>query len=118
MEHHLLAVRTRGVDAQAALYHPVELPAGVTLAEEDLSSDQIDELLGFFVREKIRIVRSAEVETAKSTARPRVASALHDEGSYNFDPVRVYLREMGQVSLLTREGEVAIAKRIEAGLHA
>ena len=34
------------------------------------------------------------------------------------DPVRVYLREMGQVSLLTREGEVEIAKRIEAGQHA
>jgi len=34
------------------------------------------------------------------------------------DPVRVYLREMGQVSLLTREGEVAIAKRIEAGQYA
>jgi RNA polymerase primary sigma factor len=33
------------------------------------------------------------------------------------DPVRVYLREMGQVSLLTREGEVEIAKRIEAGQH-
>ncbi len=33
------------------------------------------------------------------------------------DPVRVYLREMGQVSLLTREGEVEIAKRIEAGIH-
>ena len=38
------------------------------------------------------------------------------EGSTN-DPVRVYLREMGQVSLLTREGEVEIAKRIEAGVH-
>ncbi len=33
------------------------------------------------------------------------------------DPVRVYLREMGQVSLLTREGEVEIAKRIESGIH-
>ncbi len=38
------------------------------------------------------------------------------EGPTN-DPVRVYLREMGQVSLLTREGEVEIAKRIEAGQH-
>ena len=38
-----------------------------------------------------------------------------DEG-HSTDPVRVYLREMGQVSLLTREGEVEIAKRIEAGL--
>ena len=42
--------------------------------------------------------------------------AVHIEGPTN-DPVRVYLREMGQVSLLTREGEVEIAKRIEAGQH-
>ena len=40
-----------------------------------------------------------------------------DDGPTN-DPVRVYLREMGQVSLLTRAGEVTIAKRIEAGQHA
>jgi RNA polymerase primary sigma factor len=40
-----------------------------------------------------------------------------DEG-HSTDPVRVYLREMGQVSLLTREGEVEIAKRIEAGVFA
>jgi RNA polymerase primary sigma factor len=44
------------------------------------------------------------------------ARASAAEGPTN-DPVRVYLREMGQVSLLTREGEVAIAKRIEAGQH-
>ena len=37
------------------------------------------------------------------------------EGSYTDDPVRIYLREMGGVELLSREGEVAIAKRIEAG---
>ncbi len=41
-----------------------------------------------------------------------------DFGSPTNDPVRVYLREMGQVSLLTREGEVEIAKRIEVGQHA
>ena len=40
-----------------------------------------------------------------------------DEGG-SFDPVRVYLREMGQVSLLTREGEVEIAKRIEVAVDA
>jgi RNA polymerase primary sigma factor len=40
-----------------------------------------------------------------------------DEDGPTNDPVRVYLREMGRVSLLTREGEVEIAKRIEAGQH-
>ncbi|MEE8581608.1 MAG: RNA polymerase sigma factor RpoD, partial [Myxococcota bacterium] len=39
------------------------------------------------------------------------------EDGHTSDPVRVYLREMGQVSLLTREGEVEIAQRIEAGIH-
>jgi RNA polymerase primary sigma factor len=48
--------------------------------------------------------------------RARRASGDELEVATN-DPVRVYLREMGQVSLLTREGEVEIAKRIEAGQH-
>ncbi len=52
-------------------------------------------------------------------ARPRrvPAAGRGDSSGPTNDPVRVYLREMGQVSLLTREGEVAIAKRIEAGQH-
>jgi RNA polymerase primary sigma factor len=53
--------------------------------------------------------RAAEEEAAISKATP-----VGDEGRVN-DPVKMYLREMGMVSLLTREGEVEIAKRIEAG---
>jgi RNA polymerase primary sigma factor len=49
---------------------------------------------------------------ARGVAGPRGA-----ESRTSADPVRVYLRDMGQVSLLTREGEVEIAKRIEAGVH-
>jgi len=53
----------------------------------------------------------------RQAARKRRAHEYADgEGASN-DPVRVYLREMGQVSLLTREGEVEIARRIEAGEH-
>jgi len=52
--------------------------------------------------------------THKPAPAPRRSAA--DDGPTN-DPVRVYLREMGQVSLLTREGEVEIAMRIEAGEH-
>ncbi len=57
------------------------------------------------------------VETAKSTAlveskKPPSRSTRTD------DPVRIYLREMGSVELLSREGEIAIAKRIEAGREA
>ena len=50
--------------------------------------------------------------TARAAAGPRGV-----ESRTSADPVRVYLRDMGQVSLLTREGEVEIAKRIEAGVH-
>jgi len=52
----------------------------------------------------------------KATRRPASRSYADGDAPTN-DPVRVYLREMGQVSLLTREGEVEIAKRIEAGEH-
>ena len=38
-----------------------------------------------------------------------------DEGTRSDDPVRMYLKEMGSVELLSREGEISIAKRIEAG---
>ncbi|MEE2675271.1 MAG: RNA polymerase sigma factor RpoD [Myxococcota bacterium] len=48
--------------------------------------------------------------------RVRVKQDSDSNEGHSTDPVRVYLREMGQVSLLTREGEVEIAKRIEAGL--
>jgi len=48
---------------------------------------------------------------------PRRASRSDEDSPASNDPVRVYLREMGLVSLLTREGEVEIAMRIEAGEH-
>ena len=52
----------------------------------------------------------------KAASRSKRSSASESRGS-TADPVRVYLREMGQVSLLSREGEVEIAKRIEEGIH-
>jgi RNA polymerase primary sigma factor len=61
----------------------------------------------------------AEAKPAPAAPKRRPAGIKRDTGAdegHSTDPVRVYLREMGQVSLLTREGEVEIAKRIEAGL--
>jgi RNA polymerase primary sigma factor len=55
--------------------------------------------------------------TRRTRTRKSRAAADTDERQSSADPVRVYLRDMGQVSLLTREGEVEIAKRIEAGIH-
>ncbi len=56
------------------------------------------------------------VATSRDSSAGRGAAPTSEKGQ-SADPVRAYLREMGQVSLLTREGEVSIAKRIESGLH-
>ncbi|MCH2186224.1 hypothetical protein MK280_10160 [Myxococcota bacterium] len=70
--------------------------------------------------------KSNALEAASSAKKPapkrrkgnaRATSARGVDNRTSADPVRVYLRDMGQVSLLTREGEVEIAKRIEAGVH-
>jgi RNA polymerase primary sigma factor len=84
------------------------------LAGGGVDAPAIDDLRTAFCEHGVRIV-------AKSTVgRPRTVKKSNgrsdDDGPTN-DPVRVYLREMGQVSLLTREGEVEIAKRIESAIH-
>ncbi len=94
------------------------LPAG-------LPTDRVESLLALFGAEDIPVVgATASGSRGPTRRRPRRArptrgasELLADgEGGSN-DPVRVYLREMGQVSLLTREGEVEIAQRIEAGIQ-
>jgi RNA polymerase primary sigma factor len=57
--------------------------------------------------ELVEVARTTPAETKKS-----------EPGERTDDPVRMYLREMGSVELLSREGEIAIAKRIEAGREA
>jgi RNA polymerase primary sigma factor len=86
------------------------------LAADNLSNDQIDEVIALLDERDISIIRADRPELLARSAPVRADSSEQDE-THSTDPVRVYLREMGQVSLLTREGEVAIAKRIEAGLH-
>ncbi len=86
------------------------------LPDDVLSSEQIDEVLALFAAQEIRIVDSDKAPATKRMPEiPTRSDAGDDEVGHTNDPVRVYLREMGQVSLLTREGEVEIAKRIEAG---
>ena len=98
------------------------LPADV------FSSDQIDELMGILGDEDIEIVdaqiqmkvapkRAAEGDQEKKLVPvPEEDTEFNDAyASKSNDPVRMYLRKMGSVSLLTREGEVEIAKRIEDG---
>jgi len=87
------------------------------LPDDVLSSEQLDDVLALFASHEIPIVDSEKTPSPKRAAdgAARAENSGDDEVGHTNDPVRVYLREMGQVSLLTREGEVEIAKRIEAG---
>ncbi|WP_147653517.1 RNA polymerase sigma factor RpoD [Vulcaniibacterium gelatinicum] len=58
-----------------------------------------------------------DVDDTAAEEAAAALSALDAEGGRTTDPVRMYMREMGTVELLTREGEIAIAKRIEEGLN-
>ncbi|GMQ90956.1 MAG: RNA polymerase sigma factor RpoD [Gammaproteobacteria bacterium] len=60
---------------------------------------------------------SNEGETATEEAEQVLASAVESEFGRTTDPVRMYMREMGTVELLTREGEIILAKRIEDGVR-
>jgi RNA polymerase primary sigma factor len=95
------------------------------LPEGLVSSDQLDDVMSMFGEMDIEVVdseqkvslrqnREAENESSEeeSEEEPEFEAGVLGRTS---DPVRMYLREMGQVSLLTREGEVEIAKRIEDG---
>ena len=91
------------------------------LGAELLSATQLEEVMAIFGENDIAVVSSAsEAQPVRAArvvaARVVSASSAAEDGGSN-DPVRVYLREMGQVSLLTREGEVSLAQRIEAGEH-
>src|SRR6187455_2256625 len=59
----------------------------------------------------------SEDDTVAAEEAAAALTALDSEGGRTTDPVRMYMREMGTVELLTREGEIAIAKRIEEGLN-
>ncbi len=109
------------------------------LPSEEISSDQIEDMNAMLSDMGINVIDTEDaeeaekeaaeppeeeeaetsggelVETARSTA---VATRSSEPAERTDDPVRMYLREMGSVELLSREGEIAIAKRIEAGREA
>jgi RNA polymerase primary sigma factor len=85
-----------------------------------VSSDQIDDVLMMFDEMDIDVVEDLQglkVEEEKAVEKEEEEGDELEIESFGraTDPVRMYLREMGSVSLLTREGEVEIAKRIESG---
>jgi RNA polymerase primary sigma factor len=91
------------------------------LPTEQVSSEQIEDTLAMLSELGINVVESEESDDAaagdgEDGDEVRAGGNLDDEDiGRTDDPVRMYLREMGSVELLSREGEIAIAKRIEAG---
>lgn len=90
------------------------------LPEEVIESDELDDVMTLLEDSDIEIVADEkEFKSGKKPASPFAAAseaAEEDEGvSRGLDPVRLYLKKMGSVALLTREGEIEIAKRIEEG---
>ncbi|HEY3149458.1 MAG TPA: RNA polymerase sigma factor region1.1 domain-containing protein, partial [Dongiaceae bacterium] len=89
------------------------------LPSEQVSTDQIEDMMAQLNEMGINVVDAdEETEEAEDAVEeePRAVGNLDDEEvGRTDDPVRMYLREMGSVELLSREGEIAIAKRIEAG---
>ena len=90
------------------------------LPQDQVSSEQIEDTMTMLSELGINLIESeeseepaeAEAEDGETEARGNVDG---DDIGRTDDPVRMYLREMGSVELLSREGEIAIAKRIEAG---
>jgi RNA polymerase primary sigma factor len=90
------------------------------LPQDDFSSEQIEDFLAQLSEMGITVVENEEdaEDNSKSDdeSEERESGNLSDDDvGRTDDPVRMYLREMGSVELLSREGEIAIAKRIEAG---
>ena len=113
-------------DAKAKGYVTLE-QLNKVLPEDELSSDRIEDTMAMLSEQGITVVDSEEEgeAAAKSTAVATTGTtgAVTKKGNARGsdrtdDPVRMYLREMGAVELLSREGEIAIAKRIEAGRDA
>ncbi len=111
------------------------------LPSEEVSSEQIEDTMSMLSDMGITVVESEDPEEAAATAAQEGAEEAHEEEEPSRavtapslppavtqtraeptertdDPVRMYLRDMGSVELLSREGEIAIAKRIEAGREA
>ncbi len=100
------------------------------LPPEQMSSEQIEDIMSMLSEMGIQVVENEDNEDGEAVAKPEKAEGETAEGEGQTeaggnvdeeslgrtdDPVRMYLREMGSVELLSREGEIAIAKRIEAG---
>jgi len=95
------------------------------LPPDQVSSEQIEDVMSMLSEMGINIIeeeeaeegddKSTEVVETSTSREVALAQSQSETLDRTDDPVRMYLREMGSVELLSREGEIAIAKRIEAG---
>src|SRR5919106_130452 len=91
------------------------------LPEDEISPDVVDELIAMFEEMGVSVGGEANGAAAKGDLERDEdddsdgAAAFDEDLGRTDDPVRMYLREMGTIELLSREGEIEIAKRIEAG---
>ncbi|MEZ5778348.1 MAG: RNA polymerase sigma factor RpoD [Paracoccaceae bacterium] len=94
------------------------------LPPEQVSSEQIEDVMSMLSEMGINVIEEDEAEDnesagevveVSSSREVAIATSAGETLDRTDDPVRMYLREMGSVELLSREGEIAIAKRIEAG---
>ncbi|WP_114009520.1 RNA polymerase sigma factor RpoD [Cohaesibacter intestini] len=100
------------------------------LPSEEVSSEQIEDTMSMLSDMGINVIEAEEAEEnesesnstelveAKGSTAVAKTTTSKEPTDRTDDPVRMYLREMGSVELLSREGEIAIAKRIEAGREA
>jgi RNA polymerase primary sigma factor len=93
------------------------------LPSEEVSSEQIEDTMAMLTEMGINVVESEgdteePIEDVERPGLPVKVERTAEPVDRTDDPVRMYLREMGSVELLSREGEIAIAKRIEAGREA
>ena len=93
------------------------------LPQDQVSSEQIEDTMAMLSETGVNVIEGDEAEEAPSEEEQPVRSAMPvavakpEETEYerNDDPVRMYLREMGSIELLSRQGEIEIAKRFEKG---
>jgi len=105
--------------------HVTHAEVSAALPSDQLSSDRIEDALGVLSAMGVEVADDdeAEPEEGETAEGPPAAAEedgepvgnVKDDAGRNADPVRMYLRDMGTMMLLSREGEIAIAKRIEAG---
>ena len=93
------------------------------LPSNEVSSEQIEDIMSMFSDMGINVIENEEAEE-QTTSEPegqlpvKIDQTSSTGNDRSDDPVRMYLKEMGSVELLSRDGEIAIAKRIEAGKEA